>query len=311
MMSTVLYTHPSFLDHDTGEWHPESAERLRAAHGALDLPAFPHVERKLAPPVTLKNLQRAHEPAHIKAILDVPVPTGVYRRLDRDTLMSKRSSVAATHAAGAVIAAVDDVMAGRNRNALCLVRPPGHHAERRQAMGFCLFNNVAIGALYAQQVHELERVAVVDFDVHHGNGTQHILGDVPGVLYASTHEDDAFPYTGRPEDATGQGIVINVPLPKGTGPKLFRQAYERLILPRLEKFAPQLLLLSAGFDAHQADPTAHFQLQEDDFGWLTERLLDIAATHAKGRVVSVLEGGYDPPALAACLVQHLSILSKC
>ena len=308
-MSTVLYTHPSFLDHDTGEWHPEAPSRLAALNHALEQPPFTDMIRKQAPLVRREDLLRAHDADHIDAMLNVAIAPGDHHYLDTDTLMSSGSGLAAQHAAGAVIAAIDDVLDGTATNAFCAVRPPGHHAERRQAMGFCLFNNVAVGALYARHVRGLERVAIVDFDVHHGNGTQHILWDEPGILYASIHEDDSFPYTGRPDEQGGKATMINIPLPKNTGPNLFRQAYERLIFPRLEGFMPDLLLLSAGFDAHVHDPMAHFQVQAEDFAWLTRNLIErveLATGHT--RVVSVLEGGYDPEALVDCVGHHLNEL---
>ncbi|MEI7611248.1 MAG: histone deacetylase family protein, partial [Rhodospirillaceae bacterium] len=212
--------------------------------------------------------------------------------------------------AGAVVAAVDEVAAGRCRNAFCAVRPPGHHAEPDQAMGFCLFSNAAIGALHARAAHGYQRVAVVDFDVHHGNGTQRVLWGVPGTFYASTHQIDAFPYTGTPEEtgAPGGGVIVNVPLVSGSDSDAFRTAYAEIILPRLRAFAPDFLLISAGFDAHAADPIAHMRLHVSDFEWLTRELAAVAAASANNRIVSVLEGGYDTRALAACVAAHLRVL---
>ena len=310
-MTTILYQHPSFLDHDTGDWHPESADRLRAVNAALDLPAFPQVLRKLAPSASLDHLWRAHDRKYVTSIMEAQIADGEHRHFDPDSLMSKGSATAAVHAAGAVIAAIDDVLDGQADNAFCAVRPPGHHAERQQGMGFCLFNNIAVGALYARHVRHIDRVAVVDFDVHHGNGTQHILADDPGIFYASIHEDGTFPGTGQLNDTAGQAAIVNIPLPSGVGSALFRQAYERIILPRLNKFAPQLLLISAGFDGHIDDPMANFHLQTDDFAWITQQLGDLARTHCQNRMVSVLEGGYDIPALTASVCEHLRILTEC
>jgi acetoin utilization deacetylase AcuC-like enzyme len=232
--------------------------------------------------------------------------------IDGDTFVSARSGEAALRAAGAVCLAVDEVAAGRCRNAFCAVRPPGHHAERDTAMGFCLFSNVAIGALHAKEAHGFERVAVVDFDVHHGNGTQQILWDRPGTFYASTHQQDAFPYTGTPDEigAAEGGKIVNVPLQAGSGSAAFRSAYETVILPKLKEFHPDLILVSAGFDAHAADPLAHLRLQVADFDWITRELLQIANKCSNDRLVSVLEGGYDMRALSACVASHVKALME-
>lgn len=307
-MTTVLYTHPCFLDHDTGEWHPECADRIRAALSILDRQEFADLIRERAPEARVEDLLRAHDQRHIDGILGITVADGEHHHLDADTLLSKGSAKAARHAAGAVVAAVDEVLDGKARNAFCLVRPPGHHAERQQAMGFCLFNNVAVGALYARDVRDVKRVAIVDFDVHHGNGTQHILWDEPGMLYASSHQDGAFPYTGLATETGGKAMIVNAPLPAGSNSEAFRTAYEQTILPALDNFSPQLLMISAGFDGHAADPMAHFRLKTEDFGWITTRLMSIAATHAKNRVVSVLEGGYEFSALAASIREHVRVL---
>jgi acetoin utilization deacetylase AcuC-like enzyme len=311
LSSTVIYTHPSCLEHDTGEYHPECADRLRAIAHILDREEFMYLPREQAPAATREQLERAHPAAYIDRIL-AAVPAEGIVELDGDTMLSPKSGIAALHAAGAACAAVDEVATGRSRNAFCAIRPPGHHAEREAAMGFCLFSNAAIAALHARDAHGFQRVAVVDFDVHHGNGTQDVLWSQPGMFYASTHQVDAFPYTGTPDQTGPEGgaVVVNVPLPAGSGSEPFRAAYDDVILPRLEAFAPDFLIISAGFDAHAADPMAHLRLAVGDFDWLTRRLLDIARAHAGRRVVSVLEGGYDTRALAACVAAHVRALME-
>ena len=271
---------------------------------------FFYLLREEAPQVTTEQLLRVHSQDHIDRILaTIPVDDSIVE-LDPDTFISRHSGEAALRAAGAVVAAVDEVAAGRCRNAFCAVRPPGHHAEAGAAMGFCLFNNIAVGAAHARAVHGFQRVAVIDFDVHHGNGTQSMLWDLPGTFYGSTHQVDAFPYSGRPEEtgAPGGGLVVNVPLAAGSGSEAFRAAYTDIILPRLQAFAPDFLLLSAGFDAHAADPIAHLGVHVADFDWLTRELTAIAAAFAGHRLVSVLEGGYDTRALAASVAGHLRVL---
>jgi acetoin utilization deacetylase AcuC-like enzyme len=309
-MTTLLFTHLACFEHDTGEFHPECPDRLKAISRVLEHEEFSFLIRADAPEATLEQLHRAHSPEHVAYILD-PVPEGQdYRYLDQDTVISRGTRAAALRSAGAVCAAVDAVMAGEARNAFCLVRPPGHHAEREEAMGFCLFSNCAIGALHARDAHGLKRVAVVDFDAHHGNGTQSILWDEPGMFYASTHQDDAFPYTGAATETGGPGgaEVVNVPMPAGAKSEDFRSAFADCILPRLEDFAPELIILSTGFDAHAADGMSYLRLQVSDFDWATRQVMAIAGKTAQHRVVSVLEGGYELRALAACTAAHLRIL---
>ncbi|MDR3514932.1 MAG: histone deacetylase family protein [Azospirillaceae bacterium] len=309
-MTTLLITHRACLQHDTGDFHPESADRLRAIMHILEHEDFFYLDRDEAPRATPEQLLRAHSQGHIDHIL-TPVPAdGSIRELDPDTVISAGSAEAALRAAGAGCAAVDEVMARRCRNSFCAVRPPGHHAERATAMGFCLFSNAAIAALHARDAHGLQRVAVVDFDVHHGNGTQQILWDQPGMFYASTHQRDAFPYTGTARETGGVGgaTVVNVPLDPGAGSPIFRDAYDRIILPALRRFAPELIVVSAGFDGHAADPMAHLRLQVADFEWMTRRLVAIATECCDQRLVSLLEGGYDTRALAACVAAHLRVL---
>jgi acetoin utilization deacetylase AcuC-like enzyme len=305
-MSTAIYTHAACLAHDTGPGHPESSARLVAVLEALDDPKFAALARIEAPRATREQLARVHDPALVDALLDVEIESG-WRRLDPDTVMSPDSAEAAARAAGAVCAAVDDAIAGTHRRAFCAVRPPGHHATRDTAMGFCLFNSVAAGAAHAIERHGLARVAVVDFDVHHGNGTQDIFWSDPRVLYASSHQSPLYPGTGA-RDETGAGNIVNAPLRPGAGSAEFRTAYEDIVLPAIEAFAPELVLISAGFDAHRLDPLANLALDAADYAWITANLVDLAARHAHGRVVSSLEGGYSLTALRESTAAHVAAL---
>ena len=300
------------MKHDTGEYHPECAERLAAIMNVLDHEDFFYMARATAPLATREQLLRAHTDAHIDRILGSIPAEGCYIELDSDTILSPNSGEAILRSAGAACSAVDEVMTGKTNNAFCAVRPPGHHADRETPGGFCLFSNAAIAALHARDAHGAQRVAVIDFDVHHGNGTQNILWNESGMFYASTHQAETFPYTGAENETGPEGgaVVVNIPMPAGTGSEAFRAAYSDVILPRLREFAPDLIILSAGFDAHAADPVAHFRLQVGDFSWLTTQLLDIARAVCKRRVVSILEGGYDPRALAACVAAHLRALME-
>ncbi|HEY2445800.1 MAG TPA: histone deacetylase family protein [Rhizomicrobium sp.] len=288
--------------------HPERVERLQAVSRALDAGTFPNLVRIEAPKAAREALLRVHEPALVDAILSIEVEPGRFARIDADTAMSEGSAEAALRAAGSVVAAVDAVMAGRIANAFCAVRPPGHHAERGRSMGFCLFNNIAVGALHARAVHGIERIAVVDFDVHHGNGTQDVFFDDANLFYASTHQFPLYPGTGRVEERGIANNIVNVPLPAGLGGESFRQMFETRILPALAAFSPQFVFISAGFDAHDADPLAGLRLHESDFGWATERLCEVAAHACGGRVVSALEGGYDLDALARSAAAHVRAL---
>lgn len=301
-----LYTHPACLQHDPGPAHPESPARLRAVLAALDRDRFAALDRIEAPRASREALSRVHAPAYVERILTSVPATGTLQ-LDEDTLMSPGSAEAALRAAGALVAAVDAVMSDPSSRAFCAVRPPGHHATASQAMGFCLFNNVAVGAAHALAAHRLERVAIADFDVHHGNGTQDLFAAEPRVLFLSSHQSPLYPGTGDARE-TGVGNLVNAPLLAGTGSPGFRQVWEDQLLPRLDAFRPQLLLISAGFDAHRADPLAQLQLGATDYAWLTARLVEIARTHAGGRVVSTLEGGYDLDALAASAAAHVGAL---
>ena len=307
-MATLLCTHSACLGHLTGDYHPECAERLREVLATLDGEEFAMLARDEAPRASKRQLLRAHSEGHVDHVLGSVPTADVLHHIDPDTVLSPGSGEAALRAAGAGIEAIDQVTLCLARNAFCAVRPPGHHAEHDTAMGFCLFNNAAIAALHARANHGFDRVAVIDFDVHHGNGTQQILWDEQGMFYASTHQEHAYPNTGHPDETGGMGHIVNVPLAAGSGSETFRQAYDEVILPKLADFRPELIIISAGFDAHAADPLAQIRLKTADFGWITQRLLDQAAISANDRVVSLLEGGYDPAALAASVREHVRAL---
>ena len=309
-MTSLLISHPAFLEHDTGEFHPERADRLRAVLSALDDEAFAGLARLAAPVATMEQLTRVHPRDYVEAILSIRPPAGEHVHVDGDTVMSTGSAEAAQRAAGAVVAAVDAVMAGAVRTAFAAVRPPGHHAAPSVPGGFCLFNNVAVGALHALANHGLERVAIVDFDVHHGQGTQAVVEPDPRLFYASTHQYPLYPGTGFPRERGIAGNVVNVPLAPGAGGAEFRAAWGERILPALDGFAPQLVIVSAGFDAHRRDPLAQLNVETDDFVWLTGELLAIADRHAGGRLVSALEGGYDLAALAESAATHVRALIR-
>ena len=281
-----LYTHPACLEHDPGVGHPESSARLRAVLQALDDPRFAAIERVEAPRAIREQLERVHGAEYVDYIF-ASSPSQGQVQLDPDTVMSPGSLEAALRAAGAACAAIDAVLARETRRAFCAVRPPGHHATRNEAMGFCLFNSVATAAAHALGAHRLERVAIVDFDVHHGNGTQAIFRHDPRVLYASSHQ---------------------MPLYPGAGSIEFRAVWDKTLLPELDLFRPQLLLISAGFDAHARDPLAQLQLTTGDYTWITQRLVELADRHADGRIVSALEGGYDLDALRECTAAHVAAL---
>jgi len=302
-MTTLLFTHPACLDHDPGDYHPESPARLRAVLEALDAPEFARLERREAPEAEIDDIARVHPRRFVEQML-AAVPAAGHVGIDADTILSPQSGRAALRAAGAVVAAVDAVVASEADNAFCAVRPPGHHAEPGRAMGFCLFNNVAIGALRAREAHGLARVAVIDFDVHHGNGTQARFADDPSLFYASTHQFPLYPGTGRASE-TGVGNIVNVPLAPLAGSQQFRLGVSREILPALDAFRPEMVLISAGFDAHRSDPLAQLLLDESDYTWITEQLMEIARRHARDRVVSTLEGGYDLAALGASAAAHV------
>ncbi len=303
----LIYTHPACLAHDAGPEHPERRQRLEAVLEALRL-HHGDLEWREAPLAKLGDLRRVHTESLLREVLESSFEG--YRMLDPDTVMCADSRAAALRAAGAGVAAVDAVMLAASTTgstAFCAVRPPGHHASSDTAMGFCLLNNIAVAAAHACDRHGLERVAIVDFDVHHGNGTQAIFSAEPRVAYFSTHQSGIYPHGGSPHER-GVGNVFNTLLPPGTGGFRFRNVWADQLLPALDEFRPQLLLISAGFDAHMRDPLADLMLETEDFGWLTRELRAIARRHASGRVVSMLEGGYDLEALRECSVAHVDEL---
>ena len=309
-MSTLLLTHPACLGHEPGPHHPERPDRLRAVLAALDDEAFAGLARGQAPAATLEQLLRVHPDNYVQAMLGVRPAPGELAMIDGDTVMSSGSVEAALRAAGAVVAGVDAVMSGKADTAFAAVRPPGHHATPDIPGGFCLFNNVAIGARHAQARHGLSRVAILDFDVHHGQGTQAVVEPDPDLFYASTHQYPLYPGTGSTRERGIAGNVVNVPLLARSGSVEFRAAWSERLLPALDDFAPELIIVSAGFDAHRRDPLAQLDVETEDFVWLTEELLAIADRHAGGRLVSVLEGGYDLAALAESVATHVRTLMR-
>ena len=305
-MATALIAHDDCYDHVTPPGHPDQVARLDAVLGA---PKDMDLVRVAAPMVAEADLLRVHPQEHVDAVR-AAAPSEGWRSLDADTHMSVGSLAAAYRAAGANVRAVDMVLGGEVQNAFAAVRPPGHHAERTTPMGFCLFGSVSIAAKHALDNHGLKRVAIVDFDVHHGNGTQDLCEDDARILFCSTHQMPLYPVTGHAHEDGAYGNVLNVPLPDGAGSKAFRDAMERLVLPAVDAFKPELLLISAGFDAHADEPLAGMRLVEDDFAWVTEQLCDLADRHCQGRVVSTLEGGYDLEALAASTAAHVQVLKE-
>jgi acetoin utilization deacetylase AcuC-like enzyme len=306
-MHTAYVTHPSCLLHDMGNWHPESPLRLRAIDDRLHAAhLFDFLAHHKALPVTREQLLRVHDATYIDAV-EAASPSEGLSALDPDTSMNPHTLEAALHAAGGAAMAVDLVMRGDVANAFVACRPPGHHATRNRAMGFCFFNNVAVAAAHALAAHGLERVAIVDFDVHHGNGTEDIFSDEPRVMLCSTFQHPFYPHCGA--DTVSEHIV-NVPLPAGTAGSAYREAFSARILPRLEAFRPQMLLCSAGFDGHREDDMAQFGLVEADYVWITEQVMDVATRHAERRIVSVLEGGYDLSALGRSVAAHIKTLAN-
>ncbi|MBL8643470.1 MAG: histone deacetylase family protein [Rhodospirillaceae bacterium] len=304
---TLVVTHLSALEHDTGPYHPESPDRLRSVLKALEQSDFKDTARENAPEATLEQIARAH-PGEFGARLTKAMPASGLKHLDPDTVVSPGSGEAMLRAAGAVVRAVDAVAKGEARNAFSAMRPPGHHAESNRAMGFCLVNNAAVGAYHARAAHGFKRVAVVDFDVHHGNGTQEIFWDDAEAFYASTHQYPYYPGTGGRAEKGAHGNVVNVPLAAGSRGDVFRAGLRDEILPALTAFKPDFLIISAGFDAHKDDPLAQLGLTETDFAWATAALMDVAKTACAGRVVSVLEGGYNLDALADSVTAHVQTL---
>ncbi|MGE0226307.1 MAG: histone deacetylase family protein [Acetobacteraceae bacterium] len=309
-MTTALITHPACLEHDPGPYHPECSERLRAVLDALEAETFADLLREQAPEATVEQLSRVHPKDYVEAILAIRPDFGETVALDGDTLMSAGSAEAALRAAGGAVKGVDAVMEGWARSVFVAVRPPGHHAEPARAMGFCFFNNVAVAALHARAQWGVQRVAVVDFDVHHGNGTQSMFGADKDLFYASSHQSPCYPGTGDVWERGVANNIVNAPLRPRDGSAQFRSAWGDQILPELDRFAPGLLIISAGFDAHKADPLAQLRVETQDYAWLTDELAGIADRHCAGRLVSVLEGGYDLDALAASAAAHVRSLMR-
>jgi acetoin utilization deacetylase AcuC-like enzyme len=306
-MSTLYLYHPAALEHRTPAGHPERPDRIRAIERALEDERFSGLVRVEAPRGTPAMAALAHPRAYVDAIEEVAPEDGMVA-IDADTTMSPGTFEAVMRGIGAAVQAVDAVMAGRGKNAFVAMRPPGHHAERTRAMGFCFFNNAAIAARHAQGAHGAERVAIVDWDVHHGNGSQDIFWSDSSVMYASTHQMPLYPGTGAVSERGDHNTVVNAPLRPGDGGDVFREAFETAILPRLESFSPDLIVISAGFDAHWRDPLANLNLTEADFAWATQKLMALAEKRCDGRVVSVLEGGYDLDGLSKSVAAHVTAL---
>jgi acetoin utilization deacetylase AcuC-like enzyme len=304
-MTTLIIHHDDCLRHDTGPRHPERPQRVRAVLAALE--GLPGLELLPAPKAEDEQLLRVHPPAHLERVRSTEPEEGRVTINEDDNLMSPGSYDAALRAAGSICFAIDEVMAGRAENAFCVVRPPGHHAEAELPMGFCLFNNVAVGARHAQAVHGVERVAILDFDVHHGNGTQAIFENDPSVLFVSSHQMPLYPGGGFP-DETGVGNIINLPLPPGADGAYFRKLWEQVALPAVRAFKPGIILVSAGFDAHADDPLGQVELHEEDYAWITGELRAAAEEFCAGRLVSILEGGYNLDALGDSARAHVEAL---
>lgn len=307
-MNTALITHKDCLEHISPQGHPECVERLSVVLSALDQPEFNELDKIEANTATIDQIKLVHTDEHIESVFE-QIPSDGNAMLDGDTYLSPGSKKAALLAAGAVCQAIDLVMAGTYQNIFCAVRPPGHHAEPAQAMGFCLFNSVAIGALYARSKYFCHRVAIIDFDVHHGNGTQTVAENTNGIFYASTHQSPLYPGTGHIHDQ-GKGMIVNVPLAAGSGSNAFRKSFDSRILPELENFRPDIILISAGFDAHNMDPLADLNLETDDYHYATRKLMEVADKHSKGRLISTLEGGYNLNIIGECAKAHVSALMQ-
>jgi acetoin utilization deacetylase AcuC-like enzyme len=308
-MSTLLITHPACLEHLTPLGHPERPDRLRAVERALEAEKFQSLSRVLAPMASLETVALCHPMDYIEEIRDAAPREGLVH-IDADTSMSPGSFEAALRAAGGAILAVDEVMTKKTDSAFVATRPPGHHAETARPMGFCFFDNAAIAARHAQKRHGIARAAIVDFDVHHGNGSQEIFWSDESVMYCSTHQMPLFPGTGATGETGEHDTVVNAPLRPGDAGEAFRAAFESRILPRLADFRPELIVISAGFDAHMRDPLANINLDERDFAWVTQKIMDVADRHAGGRIVSLLEGGYDLQALGNSAAAHVLALMR-
>jgi len=309
-MGTMVMFHPACLGHRPGAGHPESPQRLHAVMQALRQEAFAQLAWREAPMGTREQLLLVHDTDYVDAVQKLSTCAGLVPLDGGDTVMSPGSWQAALACVGAACAGVDAVMAGEARNVFCATRPCGHHAEPGKAMGFCIFNQVAIAALHALETHGLERVAVLDFDVHHGNGTQAAFYHRPELFFGSTHQSPLYPGTGAARERGASDNIVNVPLPPGCGSELFRMQAATVLLPALKRFQPQLILLSAGFDAHRLDPLAHMELEDGDFRWITRQVMAIADAVCEGRIVSVLEGGYSEAGLAGGCAAHVGALMR-
>jgi acetoin utilization deacetylase AcuC-like enzyme len=310
-MATRLYEHPIFLEHITPAGHPERPDRLRSLNIALEHPNFERLERKEAPQANEDAVLLAHPESHLISVMrQIPEEEGEINRIEADTYASSKSLQAALTGIGAAMAAVVDVFRGAADNVFVASRPPGHHAETEKAMGFCFFNNAAIAARHAQKTYGAERVAIVDWDVHHGNGTQDIVWNDPSVLFCSTHQMPLYPWSGDKNETGIKNNVVNAPLSPNTGSDHFREAFKSRVLPALADFSPDLIIISAGFDAHHRDPLAQINLVGEDFDWATGRILEMADKYASNRVVSLLEGGYDLEGLAESAAMHILRMMK-
>ncbi|MFN3688736.1 histone deacetylase family protein [Salinarimonas sp.] len=306
-MTTLYLCHPAALDHQTPPGHPERADRIRVIERALEDERFSMLVREQAPVAEVESVALVHPRRYVDALIEAGPASG-FVQIDSDTVLSPGTIEAALRSAGGAVRAVEEVMQGLVRNAFVAMRPPGHHAEKQVPMGFCFFNNAAIAARYAQKRFGAERVAVIDWDVHHGNGTQDIFWDDESVLYCSTHEMPLYPGTGALGERGEHDTIVNAPLSAGDGSDVFREAMRTRVLPRIDAFAPDLVVISAGFDAHWRDPLGNIMLTEQDFAWATLELMDIAERRCKGRVVSLLEGGYDLEGLSRSVAAHVSAL---
>ncbi len=308
-MPTLLISHPASLKHNNGPGHPERPDRLRAIESVLEQEKFQTLVRVQPEPADIETITLCHPRDYVEAIKEASPQEGMVQ-LDADTSMSPGSWEAALRAVGGAMLAVDEVVGKKAANAFVAHRPPGHHAETVRPMGFCIFNQAAIAARYAQKKHGLHRVAVVDFDVHHGNGTQEIFWSDPTLMYCSTHQMPLYPGTGALSERGDHDNIVNAPLRPGDGGAQFKEALESRILPRLQAFGPELIIMSAGFDAHQRDPLANLQFVEEDFAWATRKIMEVADKTAEGRIISVLEGGYDLQGLSLSAAAHVIALMR-
>ncbi|MEQ9345036.1 MAG: histone deacetylase family protein [Thalassospira sp.] len=306
-MATLFVTHHDCVEHDTGPGHPECADRLRVIQRVLEAEEFMFLHREEAPLADIDLIKKVHDPAYVDKVMDA-IPDHGISALDGDTYVSPKSGKAALRAAGGACVAVDAVIDGHERNAFVATRPPGHHAEYDRAMGFCLFNNAAVAAHHARARHGLKRIAVMDFDVHHGNGTQDLFYNDPDLFYCSTHQWPLYPGTGAETERGCANNILNIGLVAGSGTAELQDVFTQTVLPGIAAFKPELLIVSAGFDAHRCDPLAGLSFETEDFVWMTQQLMALADQHCEGRVVSLLEGGYDLPSLANSVLHHVRTL---